>query len=100
MGNREEVAQGDALLSEECKIWVGGSHVVIGVLKPDGDVTIERLALDMAGWTLGESGSLSSVDVRRIRGCGRCRGRKGCRSQAGDDGRGRETHLEDLRKKI
>ena len=83
---------------EEQALRVCGSHIVIGVLKPNRDITIEGFALDVAGRALSAGCGLGGVHIGGVScswtGSRGSRRSNGYRRQRGDDNRGRETHLD------
>lgn len=74
---------------------------VIRVLKPDRDIAVKHLALDMRGWAGRLGRGLRSVDICCVRGgwrgatgrCGTCWRTVGHEGQRGDGHYGREAHI-------
>jgi len=87
MSNRKVVAQCDTFLREELEVgyhvivsrWtyleamiltICSSHIIVRILEPYRDISIERLPLHIAGWATGERCGLSSIYIGRVGSCG------------------------------
>src|SRR5437660_1711367 len=80
-----------------CTLTVTGGNVIIGILEPNRDITIKRLALNVASRAQCQSRGLSSIDISSISCCRGSWSSQGDRGQRGNDSRGRETHCEGLK---
>jgi hypothetical protein len=101
------VSQSDTLLGKELEVGchsksilgygqlmsrltISGRHVKVGIFKPDGDISVEGFALDVAGRAISASSSLSSIDIGSV--C--CsRGSWCCNDSRNQGGSSEETHF-------